>query len=103
MIDEYDKDLFTRNAKRTLEQEGVFGLIRSCDWKERMLGEYAYLCGNIKRAERAYRNGVYTDDKVNEVFLAQIDAMKAYRDALEKRALLLDIDLFTIRAEHGKY
>lgn len=93
MIDDYSEDLFTQNAKRTLEQEGAFGLIRSGDWKERMLGEYVYLCGNIKRAERAYREGVYTDAEVNNVFLAQIDAMKAYRDALEKRALLLNINL----------
>lgn len=110
MIDEYDEDLFMQNAKRTLEQEGVFGLIRSRDWKERrlneeerMLDEYAHLCRNIKRAERVYREGVYTDDEVNKVFLEQIDAMKAYRDALEKRALLLNIDLFTINAEHGSY
>lgn len=94
MIDEYSEDLFTHNAKLILEEkDGVFGLLRSCDWRERLLGEYVYLCGNIERAERAYREGVYTDDEVNKVFLAQIDAMRAYRDALEKRVLLLYINL----------
>ena len=81
-----------------LDLEKIFSLIRNPDeWKERLVGEYAYLRRNIAYLENALRSNIfYTADKDEDYTKAlwrQLHGMREYQYSIEDRAILCDIDI----------
>lgn len=66
----------------------------SGDYKERFKGEYYQLVIRIRNLENTIRTrGNDMQAGVLELFVSQLDYMKAYKDILEKRAVIQHIEL----------
>ena len=81
-----------------LDLEKIFNLIRNPDdWKERLVGEYAYLRRNIARLENALCDSLfYVKDKDEDYINAlwrQLHGMREYQASIEDRAILCNMDI----------